>query len=491
MDFDLRRSSLIELSGALRRRQISPVELHGARARPHRRDRVVAERRGDRCATATRSCADARAAGERIARGEARPLEGVPLGVKDLEDVAGLVTSQGSMPFRDHVAARDSTQVARLRAAGAIVVGKTNTPEFGYTAITKNLVYGVTRSPWNLERTPGGSSGGSAAALVGSVLPAGDRERRRRLDPHPGELHRRVRPEAVVRPHPASDLRTLGLRRHGGLRAAHQDGRGRGALPRSGRRPLALTTRTACRIRAFRTSRRCAHRLPGSFASASRPISATPWCSRTSPPPSRKRRAVFEQLGHGVEPLRDGPPMIGREWGMLGSFELASQLHSLLPAREPDFGRAFLATVRLGWKMTPELWGEGGSSARRAQRLVRAKLRAVRSARHADGSLRSAACARSVSGRDRRPAADAARASPRSRSPSICRGIRRRPCASALSRARPADRHADRRPASPRRSRAAGGARLRARAAVAPALARGLSRPRPDEGADIATRRLF
>jgi aspartyl-tRNA(Asn)/glutamyl-tRNA(Gln) amidotransferase subunit A len=68
---------------------------------------------------------------------------------------------------------------------------------------------------------------------------------------------------------------------------------------------------------------------------------------------------VFAKLGHRVAPLSDGPPMIGREWGMLGSFELASQLHSLLPEREPDFGRAFLATVRLGWNMTPELWGEG------------------------------------------------------------------------------------------------------------------------------------
>src|SRR5262245_31031490 len=77
--------------------------------------------------------ADARAAGERIARGEARPLEGIPLGVKDLEDAEGLVTSQGSIPFRDRMARRDSTQVERLRAAGAIVLGKTNAPEFGYT----------------------------------------------------------------------------------------------------------------------------------------------------------------------------------------------------------------------------------------------------------------------------------------------------------------------------------------------------------------------
>ena len=115
--------------------------------------------------------AEAADAEKRVMNGEARPLEGIPLGIKDLEDAKGLITSMGSIPFRNQVAERDSTQVERFRAAGAIVVGKTNAPEFGYTAITKNLVYGVTRSPWNLERTPGGSSGGSAAALAAGVLP--------------------------------------------------------------------------------------------------------------------------------------------------------------------------------------------------------------------------------------------------------------------------------------------------------------------------------
>ena len=83
-----------------------------------------------------------------------------------------MVTSMGSRVFRDSVAEADSTQVARLRAAGAIVVGKTNTPEFGFTAITKNPLFGVTRSPWNLERTPGGSSGGSSAAVLLRRWPA-------------------------------------------------------------------------------------------------------------------------------------------------------------------------------------------------------------------------------------------------------------------------------------------------------------------------------
>ncbi len=108
----------------------------------------------------------------RIAKGEVPgPLAGIPLGVKDLEDVKGMVTSFGSIPFEDNVAKEDSIQVARLRRAGAIVVGKTNTPEFGFTGFTKNRLHGVTRNPWNLERTPGGSSGGSAAAVAAGMVP--------------------------------------------------------------------------------------------------------------------------------------------------------------------------------------------------------------------------------------------------------------------------------------------------------------------------------
>lgn len=99
------------------------------------------------------------------------PLAGIPLGVKDLEDVHGMVTSFGSIPYRNNVAQQDSVQIARLRKAGAIVVGKTNTPEFGFTGFTKNRLYGITRNPWNLERTPGGSSGGSAAAITAGMVP--------------------------------------------------------------------------------------------------------------------------------------------------------------------------------------------------------------------------------------------------------------------------------------------------------------------------------
>ena len=116
--------------------------------------------------------AEARALTEKVAAGKpVGPLAGVPLGVKDLEDTAGMVTSYGSLPFKDNLVQADSIQVARLKAAGAIVVGKTNTPEFGFTGFTKNRLHGTTRNPWNPERTPGGSSGGSAAAVAGGMVP--------------------------------------------------------------------------------------------------------------------------------------------------------------------------------------------------------------------------------------------------------------------------------------------------------------------------------
>jgi len=81
------------------------------------------------------------------------------------------VTSFGSIPFKDNLALQDSVQVARLKKAGAIILGKTNTPEFGFTGFTKNSLYGVTRNPWDTKRTPGGSSGGSAAAVSAGMVP--------------------------------------------------------------------------------------------------------------------------------------------------------------------------------------------------------------------------------------------------------------------------------------------------------------------------------
>ena len=114
----------------------------------------------------------ARLATRRLRRGAALPaLHGVPVSIKDLTPTKGIRTTWGSKVFEHHVPAEDSLVVARLKAAGAIVVGKTNTPEFGAGGNTFNAVFGVTRNPWNLALTCGGSSGGAAVALACGMGP--------------------------------------------------------------------------------------------------------------------------------------------------------------------------------------------------------------------------------------------------------------------------------------------------------------------------------
>lgn len=115
----------------------------------------------------------AAAVDEGLARGdEPGPLAGVPFGVKDLEDCLGMPTSKGSLLYKGgDPAPSDSVHVARLRAAGAIPIGKTAAPEFGTVQFTRSKAWGTTRNPWNIERTPGGSSGGSAASVSAGLVP--------------------------------------------------------------------------------------------------------------------------------------------------------------------------------------------------------------------------------------------------------------------------------------------------------------------------------
>lgn len=117
--------------------------------------------------------AAAEAVDAKVSRGEdPGPLAGVPFGVKDLEDCRGMRTTQGSVFLLDTPPkTEDSIHVARLRAAGAIPIGKTNVSEFGMDSATANRAYGVTRNPWDLRMTPGGSSGGSAAAVAAGMVP--------------------------------------------------------------------------------------------------------------------------------------------------------------------------------------------------------------------------------------------------------------------------------------------------------------------------------
>ena len=154
-----------EVIRLIRTKQASCVELVGrsldliAAADP-RLNAVVALR-------ADEALAEAAAQDRRLMAGEAPgPLAGLPILVKDLEDVAGMVTTQGSLIYADTPPApTDGTVPGRLRAAGAIVIGKTNLPECAFEAYTDNRLYGPTRNPWDERYSPGGSSGGSAAAL--------------------------------------------------------------------------------------------------------------------------------------------------------------------------------------------------------------------------------------------------------------------------------------------------------------------------------------
>jgi Asp-tRNA(Asn)/Glu-tRNA(Gln) amidotransferase A subunit family amidase len=159
-----------QLAGMVRRKELSPVELMEATLA--RIDEVNPEINAFVQLDAERGVREAREQTERLARGEELgPLGGLPFGVKELESAAGYRTTSGSRAFADRWADRDDVHVARLRAAGAICIGKTNSPEFGYTAYTSNEVFGTTRNPWNTERTPGGSSGGASAAIVSGMVP--------------------------------------------------------------------------------------------------------------------------------------------------------------------------------------------------------------------------------------------------------------------------------------------------------------------------------
>src|SRR5215213_6740384 len=116
--------------------------------------------------------ATAQASEAAVMRGDALgPLHGLPLGVKDLIDAKGLPTSFGSVLFADNIAAEDEAVVAMLKRAGAIVVGKTNVPEWGAGGNTRNALHGATGNPFDPERSAAGSSGGSAVALATGMVP--------------------------------------------------------------------------------------------------------------------------------------------------------------------------------------------------------------------------------------------------------------------------------------------------------------------------------
>lgn len=165
--------SAAELARRIRARELSAAEV--LRAHVQQIERVDPAVNAMVTRTFEQAETSARAIDARLARGEdCGPLAGLPVAHKDLAVTKGVRTTFGSPLFRDFVPDTDAIIVERLREAGAVMVGKTNTPEFGAGSQTFNTVFGATRNPWNLERTCGGSSGGAAVALACGMVPIAD-----------------------------------------------------------------------------------------------------------------------------------------------------------------------------------------------------------------------------------------------------------------------------------------------------------------------------
>ncbi len=308
---------------------------------------------------------EAGAVAERIARGgDPGPLAGLPLGVKELEDVEGFPSTHASLPYKDNWPERDSVQVERLRKAGAIVLGKTNAPEFGSTAFTKNLLFGVTRNPWNPERTPGGSSGGSSAAIAAGMVPlatGSDGGGSIRipaayagcfgLKPTFGRV-----PRGPFKMLPWADTSVYGpitrTVRDAALYmdavAGHHEA-DPNSLPHPGYSYVEVLERLPPRLRIA--------------------WSPTLGYARVQPDILREVRQavrVFEKLGHEideVEKVIDDPAL---EWARVSGAETYAQVADMIDGHREEFGRGFLRGIETLRKLTPEKYG--------AAQRARAKL---------------------------------------------------------------------------------------------------------------------
>src|ERR671917_184386 len=170
MTSELEWTSATDLAKLIRRGSLSPVELVDALlARIERVNPAVnayCTVTADEARAAAKEAEAAARAGDDLGL-----LHGVPYSLKDLTPTRGIRTTMGSKIFEHNVPDEDGLLVQRMRAAGGILLGKTNTPEFGCKPLTDNRVFGATRNPWNLDRSPGGSSGGAAAAVAAGLGP--------------------------------------------------------------------------------------------------------------------------------------------------------------------------------------------------------------------------------------------------------------------------------------------------------------------------------
>jgi aspartyl-tRNA(Asn)/glutamyl-tRNA(Gln) amidotransferase subunit A len=337
---DLHWKPAYELAAMIRRRELKAAELMAATIA--RLEKVNPKLNAFVALRAEQAMDEARALDDKIAhRQELGPLAGLPLGVKDLEDAAGLPTTFGSKPFRNNRPAADSVQVARLKAAGAIVLGKTNAPEFGYTGFTKNLLFGVTRNPWNLERTPGGSSGGSSAAIAGGIVALATGS--------DGGGSVRI---------PACYTGCFGIKCSNGRIPSDPT---LGMIPWNDTAVLGPLTRTVRDAALYLDATVGYHpadpdSLPHPGVSYAAMLDRLPRKLRIAFHPDfgelvqrdvarEVARAVdvFKALGHEVSVIDDRIPDVGRDWQRLGATQGYAMLHDALGDNRGDFGRAYLS----------------------------------------------------------------------------------------------------------------------------------------------------
>jgi len=343
-----------ELAAAIRSRELSPVDLMEASLRRIEEANPVLN--AFIAMRPEEALADARTMADRIAHGDdVGALAGLPFGVKELEDAEGFPSTHASVPFKDNLPERDSVQVERLKEAGAILLGKTNAPEFGYTAFTKNLLFGVTRNPWNPERTPGGSSGGTSAAIASGMVPLatgsdgggsvripacytgcfGLKPTFGRIPRGPfrmlfwsdtvsyGPITRTVRDaalymDAVAGHHPADP----------------------DSLPHPGISYVEMLEQLPSKLRVA--------------------WSPTLGYARLQPDVRREVEQavqVFEKLGHDVEELEGGFPDPGLQWAQVAGAEVYAEIADLIEEHRSEFGRGFLDGTERARAVTPEVYG--------------------------------------------------------------------------------------------------------------------------------------
>src|SRR5271165_4905849 len=167
---DLCFLSAAELRVRIIRKEVSPVEI--TRAVLARAEKLQPQLNCFITLCGDEAIAQAQAAERKVMAGEPLGLlHGIPLTVKDIVNTKGVRTTFGAVPYRDNVPAEDAVAVARLRAQGAILIGKTTTPEFGSKCLTDSPLFGRTRNAWSAKRSSGGSSGGAAVAVASGIAP--------------------------------------------------------------------------------------------------------------------------------------------------------------------------------------------------------------------------------------------------------------------------------------------------------------------------------